>query len=44
VKKTSYTFRVVYRSHDRTLRSEEVDALQAKLYEETKSQFKAEVR
>ncbi len=42
--KTSYTFRVVYRSHDRTLRSEEVDALQAKLYEETKSQFKADVR
>jgi hypothetical protein len=42
--KTSYTFRVVYRSHDRTLRSEEVDALQAKLYEETKGQFAAEVR
>src|SRR3989344_5555576 len=37
--KVSYTYRVVYRSPERTLKSDEVDPLQNKLYEETKNQF-----
>ncbi len=40
----SYTYRVVYRSSDRTLTSEEVDAIQKKLYDETAKQFAAELR
>jgi len=40
----SYTYRIIYRSQERTLRSEEVDVLQDTLYEETKTQFKAELR
>lgn len=40
----SYTFRVVYRSSDHTLVSEEVDKLQDKLYKETVVQFGAELR
>lgn len=42
--KISYTYRVVYRSPDRTLKSEEVDPLQNKLYEETKNRFNAQLR
>lgn len=42
--RVSYTFRVVYRSNDRTLVSEEVDVLQDKLYKETAVQFNAELR
>ena len=42
--KVSYTYRVIYRSPDRTLKTEEVDPLQNKLYEETKAQFNAELR
>ncbi len=42
--KISYTYRVVYRSTDRTLTTEEIDPLQNKLYEETKTQYKAELR
>ncbi len=42
--KISYTYRVVYRSTDRTLKAEEVDPLQTKLYEETKQQYRAELR
>ncbi len=42
--KVSYTYRVVYRSNDRTLKTEEVDPLQNKLYEQTKVQFNAELR
>ncbi len=44
VGRVSYTFRVVYRSNDRTLVSDEVDAMQKELYEKTASQFNAEVR
>lgn len=44
VGKVSYTYRVVYRSNDRTLKTEEVDPLQNKLYEQTKVQFNAELR
>ncbi|HAU07669.1 MAG: hypothetical protein A2568_02700 [Candidatus Yanofskybacteria bacterium RIFOXYD1_FULL_44_17] len=42
--KTSYTFRIVYRSNERTLVSEEIDAIQDKICEDTKNQFKAEIR
>jgi phenylalanyl-tRNA synthetase alpha chain len=42
--KISYTYRVVYRSGERTLKSEEVDPLQDKLYTETKDRFNAQLR
>jgi len=42
--KVSYTYRVVYRSPERTLKSEEVDPLQNKLYEQTKNVYNAELR
>lgn len=42
--KTSYTFRIVYRSNERTLVSEEIDTIQDKICEDTKNQFKAEIR
>lgn len=42
--KVSYTYRIVYRSNERTLTNEEVNAIQDKVIEETKKQFKAEVR
>lgn len=42
--KASYTYRIVYRSNDRTLVSEEVDKIQDELYKQTASQFHAELR
>ncbi len=42
--KTSYTYRVIYRSIDRTLTTEEIDPLQAKVEQETKAQFTAQIR
>jgi phenylalanyl-tRNA synthetase alpha chain len=42
--KVSYTYRVIYRSPDRTLKAEEVDPLQERLYNETKKQFNADLR
>ena len=42
--KTSYTYRVVYRSPERTLKTEEVEPMQNKLYEQTKVQYNAELR
>ncbi|MBI3952761.1 MAG: hypothetical protein HY336_02295 [Candidatus Doudnabacteria bacterium] len=42
--KVSYTYRVIYRSPERTLKTEEVEPLQAKLYEETKKQYNADLR
>lgn len=42
--KMSYTYRTIYRSTDRTLRDEEIAPLQAKIEEETKKQFGAEIR
>ncbi|MBP9856108.1 MAG: hypothetical protein KBC48_02270 [Candidatus Pacebacteria bacterium] len=42
--KMSYTYRIVYRSIDRTLKSEEIDPLQAKVEAETIAQFHAEIR
>jgi phenylalanyl-tRNA synthetase alpha chain len=40
----SYTYHIVYRSPERTLKSEEVDAIHNKLYEETKRVYNAELR
>lgn len=42
--KISYTYRVIYRSPERTLKTEEVEPLQNKLYEETKSIYNAQLR
>jgi phenylalanyl-tRNA synthetase alpha chain len=40
----SYTYRVLYRSPERTLTAEEVEPLQNKLYEQTKEIYNAELR
>jgi phenylalanyl-tRNA synthetase alpha chain len=40
----SYTYRVTYRSTDRTLTSEEVEPLQTELYNQTKTVYDAELR
>ncbi len=42
--KTSYTYRVIYRSPERTLKTDEVEPLQSKLYEQTKLLFGADLR
>ncbi len=42
--KVSYTYRIVYRSNERTLTTEEIDPIQAKIYKQTSSQFNAELR
>ena len=42
--KLSYTYRIVYRSGDRTLLSDEVDKIQKKIYNETAKKFNAEIR
>ena len=42
--KVSYTYRVVYRSPEQTLKIEEVEPLQNRLYQETKKQYNAELR
>ncbi len=42
--KISYTYRIIYRSNDRTLLASEVDSIQKKIYEETALQFHAELR
>ncbi|MBI2021099.1 hypothetical protein HYS99_01130 [Candidatus Giovannonibacteria bacterium] len=42
--KISYTYRIVFRSNERTLVSEEVDAIMERIYKETTNQFKAELR
>ena len=42
--KMSYTYRIIYRSNERTLTIEEIEPLQNKVIEETKKQFGAEVR
>ncbi|MBI2053074.1 MAG: hypothetical protein HYT34_02405 [Candidatus Ryanbacteria bacterium] len=42
--KLSYTYRIIYRSNDRTLVSSEVDAIQKEIYKQTAEQFKAELR
>lgn len=42
--KISYTYRIIYRSNERTLTTEEIEPIQNKVIEETKKQFGAEVR
>lgn len=42
--KTSYTYRIVYRSNERTLTTEEIDPIQEKIYKQTAIQFNAELR
>lgn len=42
--KISYTYRIIYRSNDKTLTNEEVDLIQKKVYEETARQFSADLR
>ena len=42
--KISYTYRIIYRSNNRTLLSSEVDEIQKEIYEETAKQFNAELR
>jgi len=42
--KISYTYRIVYRSNERTLATEEIDPIQGKIYSETAKQFGAELR
>jgi len=42
--KISYTYRIFYRSPERTLKTEEVEPIQKKLYEETKKQYNAVLR
>ena len=42
--KISYTYRIIYRSNERTLTTDEVDPIQARVYQETASQFKADLR
>lgn len=42
--KVSYTYRIIYRSNERTLTTEEIEPLQEKIIEETKKQFGAEIR
>jgi len=42
--KTSYTFRIVYRSPERTLTNEEVNAIHEKIREKTAEELKAQLR
>ncbi|MDO8574007.1 MAG: hypothetical protein Q7R86_00035 [bacterium] len=42
--KISYTYRIIYRSNERTLTTEEIEPIQEKIIEETKTQFTADVR
>ena len=42
--KISYTYRIIYRSNERTLTTEEIDPIQKKIYDETAKQFGAELR
>lgn len=42
--KMSYTYRITYRSIDRTLKTGEIDPLQTKVEAETRAQFHAEIR
>lgn len=42
--KVSYTYRIVYRSNERTLTTEEVEPIQKKIEEATKTEFGADIR
>ena len=42
--KTSYAYRIIFRSNERTLVSSEIDEIMDKIYKETAEQFNAELR
>lgn len=42
--RVSYTYRIIYRSMERTLVSKEIDEIQEKVYQETTKQFNAQLR
>ena len=42
--KISYTYRIIYRSNERTLTTDEIDPIQTRIYSETEKQFGAELR
>jgi len=42
--KMSYTYRIIYRSNERTLTTGEIDPIQVKIVEETQKQFRADIR
>ncbi len=42
--KASYTYRITYRSNDRTLEAAEIDPINDKVYSETAKQFNAQLR
>ncbi len=42
--KVSYTYRIIYRSNERTLQTNEIDPIQNKIYKQTAEQFGAELR
>ena len=42
--KISYTYRIIYRSTEKTLETAEIEPIQNKITEETKKQFRAEIR
>lgn len=42
--KTSYTYRIVYRSNERTLETSEIEPIQNKIIQQTTKQFKADIR
>ena len=42
--KKSYTFRIIYQSHEKTLTNEEINIIQEKIREKTKQDLKAELR
>lgn len=42
--KISYTYRIIYRSNERTLTTEEIEPIQAEIEKQTRDQFKADIR
>ncbi|MEK9173425.1 MAG: hypothetical protein AAB594_02550 [Patescibacteria group bacterium] len=42
--KISYTYRIIYRSNERTLTIEEIEPIQTKIEAETRNQFKGDIR
>jgi len=42
--KVSYTFRIIYRSHERTLTNDEINEIQEKIRNQTVAQLNAELR
>ncbi|MGD0977289.1 MAG: hypothetical protein ABR875_03285 [Minisyncoccia bacterium] len=42
--KVSYTYRIIYRSNERTLTTAEIDPIQDQIYKQTVNQFEAQIR